>query len=96
MKLEFHRGASGGLSRLLTGFFVCLAGLAMVFSTLYWEYRVYEPEAHRIGPAAFFRISQVALVVDSTFSGITRAATDGRLVSTYDRSQPQGRRACPT
>ncbi|MEW6747392.1 MAG: hypothetical protein AB1486_32070 [Planctomycetota bacterium] len=39
-------------------------------------------------------VSEFQLVEDTTFTGVTRR--DGRLYSTYDRSKPAGKRACPT
>jgi len=39
-------------------------------------------------------ISEKDLVIDATFSGVVRR--NGMLLSTYDRSQPRGKQACPT
>ena len=39
-------------------------------------------------------ISDAQLVIDATFSGVLRRGAN--LYSTYDRSEPAGRRACPT
>ena len=48
-----------------------------------------------LGFYAFEVVSELDLLVDSTFSGVVRK--DGRLWSTYDRSVPAtGKRACPT
>ncbi len=39
-------------------------------------------------------ISEIQLVEDATFAGVRRI--QGRLMSTYDRSKPRGKRLCPT
>lgn len=39
-------------------------------------------------------ITELQLVEDATFAGVRRL--HGRLVSTYDRSKPRGKRLCPT
>jgi hypothetical protein len=40
------------------------------------------------------KISEAQLVIDATFTGVLRKGD--KLVTQYDRSQPAGRRACPT
>jgi hypothetical protein len=39
-------------------------------------------------------ISEAEMVIDTTFTGVTYR--DGRLFSTYDRTEKGGKRACPT
>ncbi len=39
-------------------------------------------------------ITEIQLVEDATFAGVRNLY--GRLVSTYDRSKPRGKRLCPT
>lgn len=57
--------------------------------------KAYEADSEQVGILTFQRISERQLVEDSTFAGVIRK--DGRLYSTYDRSQPrEGKRACPT
>jgi hypothetical protein len=56
---------------------------------------------HDKGAAEFgiddpIRISEKQLNADATFSGVESSRAKGRLLSTYDRSQPPGKRACPT
>jgi hypothetical protein len=57
-------------------------------------HKVYESDTEEFGLLTFYRISEFQMVVDSTFHGVSRE--DGRLYSTYDRSQPRGKSACPT
>jgi len=70
----------------------------MVYAGIQREHDVRLENADEIagllGFAPFETISEVQLVVDATFTGVVRR--DGGLYSTYDRSQPQGKRACPT
>lgn len=56
--------------------------------------KIYDAEAEEFGMVAFMKLKGHELVVDATFTGVTRR--DGRLYSTYDRSLPRGKRACPT
>ncbi|MEW6072874.1 MAG: hypothetical protein AB1726_09835 [Planctomycetota bacterium] len=46
------------------------------------------------GIAPYEEIGERELLIDATFTGVVRR--DGFLYSTYDRSQPLGKRACPT
>jgi len=57
-------------------------------------HKVYDTGTAEYGILAFHRISERQLVIDSTFSGVLRKGE--KLVSTYDRSQPVGKRPCPT
>ena len=54
------------------------------------SFKVYERDAAEFGLAAFRRISDRQLVIDATFTGVVRR--QARLYSTYDRSQPRGKR----
>jgi asparagine N-glycosylation enzyme membrane subunit Stt3 len=58
------------------------------------SHKVYDPETAAAGIDAFYRINERQLVVDATFTG--DVLRDGKLFSTYDRTKPVGRRACPT
>jgi hypothetical protein len=69
-------------------------GIAGVVAGLHRTHRVYDPEAAEFGILAVKRISERQLLVDATFTGVVRR--NGRLVSTYDRTQPRGKRPCPT
>lgn len=57
-------------------------------------HKVYESDTEEFGLLTFYRISEFQMVVDSTFHGVSRE--NDRLYSTYDRSQPRGKTACPT
>ncbi len=50
--------------------------------------------AEVLGVAPFDQISETQLAIDATFTGVIRK--EGGLYSTYDRSQPRSKRACPT
>ena len=58
------------------------------------SHKVYDPETEKFGIETFDWINERQLVEDATFSGTIREK--GKLYSTYDRSQPVGKRACPT
>jgi hypothetical protein len=58
------------------------------------EHKAYDSDDEGFGILTFRRISDRQLVMDATFGGVERR--DGRLFSTYDRSAPGGKRACPT
>jgi len=60
------------------------------------SYKVYDKKDAfaEFGLVTFSRVSDRQLVEDATFTGTMR---DGdKLYSTYDRSAPRGKRACPT
>jgi len=75
-----------------------IAGLVIAFGLLLLGFRtsqkIYEPGEDEFGIQVFHKIPDRDLVIDATFSGVLRE--DGRLVTTYDRSQGVGKRACPT
>jgi hypothetical protein len=85
------------LTRVVS-FTLLAASVAMVYAGMQREYDVRLENADEIagllGFAPFETISEVQLVIDATFTGVARR--DGSLYSTYDRSQPQGKRSCPT
>ena len=58
------------------------------------SYKVYDRNTETFGLLKFTRISDAELVIDATFSGVERKGE--RLYSTYDRSEPRGKRSCPT
>ena len=71
------------------------AALALIAFGLGREHRVHEPEVDEaLGIRIFTRVSELRLIEDSTFSGTVRQGD--MLVTTYDRSNPPGRQACPT
>jgi hypothetical protein len=57
-------------------------------------HEVYDAEAEEWGLVAFVKISERELIEDATFTGVVRKAE--KLYSTYDRTQPRGKRLCPT
>lgn len=71
-----------------------LAALALLGMGVLRTHKVYDPTTEEFGIAAFNRVSDRDLVVDATFGGVRRDAD--RLYSTYDRSLPRGKSACPT
>ena len=75
-------------------FAVFLLALALVAVGSATKAKIYEAGTDDFGIQAFTRVSDRQMVIDSTFGGIARAG--GKLVSTYDRSAPAGKRACPT
>jgi hypothetical protein len=58
------------------------------------SHKVYDADAAAIGLRSFTTIGERQLVIDTTFSGVRRIGN--ALHSTYDRSTPRGKRACPT
>ena len=60
------------------------------------KHKVYDDDemSRQFGLFTFQTISEAQLTIDATFTGTTRK--EGRLFSTYDRSQPHGKKACPT
>ncbi len=75
----------------VVGLFVALA--LLVFGSLR-KHKVYESDTEEFGLLTFHRISEFQMVVDATFRGVAREGD--RLYTTYDRSQPRGKSACPT
>jgi len=71
-----------------------LAAVVLLGLGLRRNHKIYEPDAGQVGLAAFTFIGERQLVIDTTFSGVQRRGH--RLVSTYDRSAPRGKRTCPT
>ncbi len=60
----------------------------------YREYKVYDRSDKEFGLRTYTEISEYQLVEDATFSGTVRKWGD--LFSTYDRTVPKGKMACPT
>jgi len=76
-----------------------LAGsLAMVAYGAGRKHTVYDPldpfAAELVALPNARTISELQLVIDSTFGGVVRRA--GELWSTYDRTVARGKRSCPT
>jgi hypothetical protein len=74
-----------------------VAAISLLATGSLFKRKVFEKEDEfaQIGPKTFMRLSDRALVVDATFTGIVRDK-DGQLTSTYDRNKPHGKKACPT
>ncbi len=79
--------------RIVAAFLLAAAVLLLLAGGMR-THQVYDESTEEYGLRSFTRISDAELVEDATFSGVERL--DGRLYSTYDRSEPRGRRACPT
>ncbi|HOH28571.1 MAG TPA: hypothetical protein PLC40_02755, partial [Candidatus Hydrogenedentes bacterium] len=58
------------------------------------SYKVYDRSGEEFGLLTFTSVSDLDLVIDATFSGVERKGD--RLYTTYDRSEPRSKRACPT
>lgn len=57
-------------------------------------HKIYDVDAGDYGVRVFHRVTDLQLVLDTTFGGVTRRGP--RLYTTYDRSAPRGKRSCPT
>jgi len=57
-------------------------------------HKIYDRSTEEFGLLSFTHISDAGMIVDTTFGGIERKGD--RLYTTYDRSQPHGKRSCPT
>lgn len=75
----------------LAGLIVALA-LLLVGSLRF--YRIYETDTEEFGILTFYKIGEPQMVVDATFHGVVRKGE--KFYSTYDRSKPRGKTACPT
>ena len=84
------------MSRLLWGCGAIAIGLAMILFSFAQSRPVYEEDLPTNAFALFEEVPEYQLVFDATFSGVERSLQTGRLITTYDRSRPKGRQACPT
>lgn len=80
--------------RKILAIIVLILAIALFLIGTVRSYKVYDREEVQTGIDAFYRVNERDLVVDATFTGVVREGD--KLYSTYDRSQPVGRRACPT
>jgi hypothetical protein len=71
-----------------------IVALALLLAGSIRTHKVYESDTEEFGLLTFYRINEFQMVVDATFHGVAREGI--RLYSTYDRSQPRGKSACPT
>lgn len=84
------------MRRLVFAVIVSIVALAMLAIGGSRKLPVYEEDVGTDEFAFFEEIPETTLVFDATFSGVKRSELTGRLISTYDRSQPRTRAACPT
>ncbi len=82
-------------ARLAGGIAAALA-FAAVAAGLSRSHTVYDKGAAEFGIDDPIRITEKQLNADATFSGVESSRKNGKMLSTYDRSQPPGKRACPT
>jgi hypothetical protein len=82
------------LNRKVIAAAVLIVALALLLAGSIRTHKVYESDTEEFGLLTFYRINEFQMVVDTTFHGVARE--DDRLYSTYDRSQPRGKSACPT
>lgn len=80
--------------RKALSFGVLLAAVGMLFMGGQKEHKVFDDKEDEFGMPLYRRITEKQLVMDATFSGVVRKKD--KLYSTYDRSKPAGKRACPT
>ena len=73
---------------LITGVVLIIVGIAAI------KRPIYQPLTTGYGMLTYEQIGDRQMTVDATFGGITRQ--DGRLYSTYNRSQQRSKLACPT
>ena len=73
---------------------VLIAAVILVAAGAGRRHRVYEAVPDEFGLRIFHRVNEAGLIEDSTFGGVVRR--DGRLLTTYDRAAPRGKRSCPT
>jgi len=73
-----------------------IAAAGMLLAGLTIKRRVYDQddEFKQFGILTFTRVSDAAMCVDATFTGVV--GKEGKLYSTYNRMAPKGKRACPT
>jgi hypothetical protein len=81
--------------RLAGGIAAALA-FAAIATGLSRSHVVYDKGAAEFGMDDPIRITEKQLNADATFSGVESSRKTGKMLSTYDRSQPPGKRACPT
>ena len=73
---------------------VLVVAIALLAVGAVRSHKVYDSVGEEFGILTFLRISDAQMVIDATFSGVLRKGE--RLYSTYDRTQPRGKQACPT
>ena len=86
MRKVFSRKTYATVAMVVASIFL-LAGAARSF-------KVYNPPDAETTDEGYHVISETQLIIDGTFTGVVRK--DGALYSTYDRTNPQAKPACPT
>jgi hypothetical protein len=86
MKREIREKVLGGLA--------LLAGAILIGTGATARHKVYDAAGGEYGVRTFHKITERELIADTTIGGVTRHG--GKLLSTYDRTGPRGKRACPT
>ena len=79
--------------RLAAAALIAVAVVLLLMGALR-THKIYDPVTEEFGIVAFQRISERELVEDATFGGVR--LDKGQLYTTYDRTQPRGKRTCPT
>ena len=80
--------------RITSAVVVLLLAVALLAFGMMKNHKVYDADSDDFGMLTFRKISDSNLIVDTTFSGVTRK--DDKLFSTYDRSETRAKRKCPT
>ena len=82
------------LLRRVLQILVAFVAVLMLIAGSFGEHKVYDNPKQEYGLRNYVYISEYQLVEDATFGGTIRRGTD--LFSTYNRSEPKGKMACPT
>jgi len=87
---------SNGIIQKSIAAILLLMAIALLTVGAMRSHKVYDDDevAAEFGIFTHQTISDVQMVIDTTFTGVTYR--DGRLFSTYDRTEQRGKRACPT
>jgi hypothetical protein len=87
---------SNGITQKTIAGILLLAAVAMLAVGAMRTHTVYDDDevAAEFGIYTHQTISDAQMVIDTTFTGVTRRGD--KLFSTYDRSEKAGKRACPT
>lgn len=84
------------MGRIVIAFMVFILSILSIGFAFTRDFAVYSEDVAEDVFAFYDEVQEPILVYDATFSGVFRSKKTGRLITTYDRSQPQGRVACPT
>ena len=84
------------MRRLVLACFWMVVGIVFIALSFRQGFAVYEEDLPESETAFYEVIDERALTEDATFGGVVLSALTDRLITTYDRSKPKGRPACPT